>query len=80
MFQVTYVPPRHYTGVSVKLCFKARGAEGLYRVVKDRELCITIKVLPCVWTVQESENLAHIQKSTAYSELYMVYVICNGAL
>jgi len=68
---MTYVPPRGYTGVSLQLCFKARGAEGQYRVVKDRELCISIHVLPCLWTVRDGENLAHI------SEKVLRIVLCS---
>lgn len=68
-FLVTYTPPRGYTGTNLRLCLKARGAEGRYRVVEDTELCVSIEVQRCVWTVQESENLVSIAQSIGVSWL-----------
>jgi len=68
-FRISYVPPRGYTGVNVRLCFKARGAEGDYRTIADTQLCVSINIQRCVWTVRESENLVSISQSIGVSWL-----------
>ena len=68
-FRVDYRPSRAMTGTSVEVCVVARGSAGAFRTLEDTQLCVSVVVDRCLWTVQESENLVSIAQSIGVSWL-----------
>jgi len=68
---LSFRPSRSLAGAALQACVTARGASGVYRTVEDAQVCVTIEVRRCVWTVQEAESLVSLSQELGVSWLQL---------
>jgi len=75
-FEFVWKPGRQFGGYNQDVCFRATGASGAGRVVKNTTLCVQMTVVKCMWAVGPGETLDSIATlfGSSYVQLWALNV------